>query len=466
MANADRTQIQIGKEGAGVNGSTGFGVAPTSAFELVRFTSESLTRETNTTNSAIIRSDRNVEDVVRTSISSSCELVMEMELPATGKVTRQLISAAVGHAADDGTAYGTMTTRIQGTSSVAIAGNFWDTHNPGDNKPQQGFVSTNNDFSEAAWKATGNWFRIIPATTASEAADAAKISGGGYFRVHPAAGNSGGNQDTNIDVEGSQLLEDITVAAGDVFQPASRVMDNGVTEKSFAIEKQHLDVTTDIMNGLGMTIDSWTVSVSPENIITQTFSMQGQNSSQQAALTSSGQVAASAGEILNAVDHVAGVYASLGPNDSSGSSFPENRLRPLDGVTSFELTISNGLRSRSQVGLLGPKSFGQSAIAVSGSLSVYYDSASSDIIEKLYEGFEDGHLAIVLEEKDIQALTLADSGVDATTKAMCIDMPRVKFTGATRHATGTGTDVMAELNFTAFYDTASAETVCLHWWDD
>ena len=463
MANADRTQIQIGKEG--VNGSTGFGVAPTSAFELVRFTSESLTRETNTTTSAIIRSDRNVEDVIRTSISSSCELVMEMELPATGKVTRQLISAAVGHSADDGTAYGTMSTRTT-SGSIVIDGDTWDTATPASNEPQHGFhATTGTPFSETAWTTTGNWFRVLPISTSCPTHDSTKLSGGGYFRIH-ANDSTQTNGNDRIDVEGSQILTDFTATAGTIFQPASRLMDNGVTEKSFAMEKQHLDVTTDIMNGLGMTVDSWTVSVSPENIITQTFSMQGQNSSQQAALTTGSQVAASTGEILNAVDHVAGVYASLGPNDSDDGNFPDKRLRPLDGVTSFELTISNGLRARSQVGLLGPKSFGQAAIAVSGTLSVYYDAASSDIIEKLYEGFEDGHLAIVLEEADTQALTIADSSVSETTKALCIDMPRVKFTGATRHATGTGTDVMAELNFTAFYDNDSAETVCLHWWDD
>lgn len=465
MANADRTQLQIAKEAAG-----SFGTNPGSGFEFVRFTSESLTRETSTTTSAIIRSDRNVEDVVRTSISSSCELSQELELPATGKIARTMISAAVGHADDNGTAYGTMTTRVQGTSSVAIAGHFWNDASPGSGNPQHGWRSTNNDFTETAWQTPGNWFRVLPKTTSSEAAAPAKISGGNYFRVYEAGGDSGGNSATVIDVEGSKLLEDITVAAGDTFQPASRVMDNGVAEKSFSIEKQHLDVTTDIINGLGMTVDTWTLSVSPENIITSTFSLAGQNSSQQAALSSGGTVA-STGEILNAVDHVSGVYASTGPNDSSADgTFPENRLRPLDGVTAFELTISNGLRARSQVGLLGPKSFGQAAISVTGSLSVYYDAESSDMIEKLYEGFEDGHLAIALEEKDVQALTLADSGITVNTKALVIDMPRVKFTGATRHATGTGSDVMAELTFTAFYDGAGGssanETVSLHWFDD
>jgi hypothetical protein len=130
-------------------------------------------------------------------------------------------------------------------------------------------------------------------------------------------------------------------------------------------------------------------------------------------------------------------------------------------VTAFDLTISNGLRSRAQVGFLGPKSFGQSAILVSGSLTVYYDSASSDMIEKLYEGFEDGSLAIALEALDVQS-----TPGDVETPALVIDLPRVKFTGATRHATGTGTDVMAELGFTAFYDETSAETVSLHWFTD
>ena len=79
------TTLQIAKEGADA-----FGTNPDANFDLIRFTSESLTRETANTTSAVIRSDRNVEDVIRTSISASCELAQELEIPAVDRVERAM----------------------------------------------------------------------------------------------------------------------------------------------------------------------------------------------------------------------------------------------------------------------------------------------------------------------------------------------------------------------------------------
>jgi hypothetical protein len=89
VSNADRTTLQIAEEAT-------FGTAPASNYLKSRFTSESLTRETTTTNSATIRPDRNIEDVVRTGCSASLELTSEFDLSTNMEL--DLMEAAVGAA--------------------------------------------------------------------------------------------------------------------------------------------------------------------------------------------------------------------------------------------------------------------------------------------------------------------------------------------------------------------------------
>lgn len=246
----------------------------------------------------------------------------------------------------------------------------------------------------------------------------------------------------------------------------------GANDASFTMQKSFLDVDSgEGEQGTGMTVDSVTWSVSPENMLTQTYSFKGENVSHLSGLTTSGQVATSTRDILNAVDNIGGVYYST-PLDDDNASPPTERthtmLRPLEGVMGLELTVSNGLRPRTELGYQGPQSFGRAPLTVTGTLSVYYDDYSSDIIERLYEGFEDVELCFAMHEIDaIKRFQDADSlgtkligGFTASKNhGLVIELPRVKFTGGTRHATGTGTDIIAELNFQAFYDSDDDRTM-------
>ena len=436
MSNADRTNLQIKKE-------TSFGVAATSAFELMRFTSETLTRETSTTNSATIRPDRNIEDVVRTSVNATLALSQEMDIQSVTSKNGQLLQiAAVGAAA--ATPVSTTVFDQSGSNEFSL-----EAYNAAQT-PKHG-VDRDAGSDALTGYSVGDWIRLeVPNNLQATVGSAANkgISGGGYFRVVGAAAAS-------LELEGSEILVDQVLTSDTKIRDADLVFENGVADTSFTVQKSFSDVDSgEGMQGVGMTVDSYSISVSPENIITTNVTFQGQNASHLAALTTGSQVAASTAEILNAVDNVAGIYVKR------GTSGQDTLLRPLSGVTSFELNISNNLRMRNEVGTLGPASFGQGAIDVNGTIQVYYDAATSDIIEKLYEGFEDSSLAIALESGKVNEGFGAETGATATnnTTAICIHLPRVKFIGATRTATGTGTDIIAELSFQAFYDPTATAT--------
>ncbi len=433
MSNADRTTVQIAEEST-------FGTASASGsdYKKVRFTSESLTRDTSTTTSAVIRPDRQVEDVVRTSVGASCELAQEMDLSLT--IERSILEASMG-AASAGLITPTVFDQADGAQAFSL-----EVYDAGAT-PKHGLMRDTGADDLTGFGA-GDWIRIEPpnnlAATVGSAAQGG-VKGGGYFRVITTNA-------AYLELEGSKILADAALTGTTTIRDGVYEFENGLADRSFTIQKSFADVDSgEGMQGLGMTIESLSISVSPENIITKNISFQGQNASHLSGLTAGGS-AASTAEILNAVDHVAGIYCKTGTTGQDAT------LTPLDGVTSFEINISNGLRARNEVGTLGAASFGQSAISVTGSMQVYYDATSSNIIEKLYEGFEDGALAIAFEAASV------NEGVNwaaarNTTAALCLHMPRVKFMGATRTATGTGTDIIAELEFQAFVDATESATI-------
>ena len=314
--------------------------------------------------------------------------------------------------------------------------------------------SSGTDFS--AYTA-GEWLRVEPANNTSGTdpfnANTGTLSGGGYFRVKENLNSGAG-----LELEGTKITADDACAATGPFREESSKYVNGVAERSFTIEKLFNDLSVaEGEQATGMTVGSFSLSVSPESIITSTFSFMGKDVKQLASLTDGSPTAASTQKILSAVDHVAGVYIK------TGTTGAPSYLRPLDGVTSFELNVENNLRSRTEIGELGSQSIGQGSINVTGSLTVYYDEDSGDIAESIYQGFEDSALSIVLEEEKVnEAKNFAAQGTANVTPAVVFEMPRIKITSLTRNATGTGSDVMAEIGFTAFFDSTTDGTIKLH----
>lgn len=430
MSNADRTTLQIVEEST-------FGTKPGSGFEKVRFTSESIARTTSVANSALIRDDRNIADVVRTNVSASGDIGQEFSVPDSG-IQADLLEASIGAASQTAV-----------TATVVNSAADFDLHafdaSHSSPVPTHGIQDPNGTALNAF--AAGEWIRFEPANNSNGAdpfnALTGTISGGGYFKVKSVV-NSG----ESLDLEGSKIKTDANVVATGHIREEDANFKNGVAERSFSIEKMFNDLAADEgESATGMTVGSFNLSVSPESIVTNTFTFMGKDVQHLGSLTTGSQVGASTQKILSAVDNVAGIYIKTATTGEGAN------LRPLDGVTSFDLTIENNLRTRTEIGELGAQSIGQGSINVSGSLTVYYDEDSGDVAENIYEGFEDSAISIVLEEAKVnEAKNFVVQGTKNPTPAIIFEMPRVKITSLTRNATGTGSDVMAEIGFTAFYD--------------
>lgn len=431
MSNADRTTLQIVEE------TVAFGTKPASGFEKIRFTNESINRTTSTANSAMIRDDRNIADVVRTNVVAQGDIGQEFSVPDSG-IQADLLEAAIGAASQ------TAVTPTVVNTATTLNIHTYDA-SPGGDVPTHGFEDdTNTVFSVFA---AGEWIRCEPAnnTNGTDPLNAltGSVTGGGYFKIKEvlAAGGS-------LELEGSRIVSDGTMVATGHIREEDANFRNGVAERSFSIEKMFNDLAdNEGESATGMTVGSFNLSVSPESIITNTFTFMGKDVKHLNTITSSGQTGPTTQKILSSVDNVAGIYIKTGTTGEAAN------LRPLDGVTSFDLTIENNLRTRTEIGELGAQSIGQGSINVSGSLTVYYDEDSGDIAESIYEGFEDSAISIVLEEAKVnEAKNFVSQGTKNPTPAIIFEMPRVKITSLTRNATGTGSDVMAEIGFTAFYD--------------
>ena len=322
-----------------------------------------------------------------------------------------------------------------------------------------------NTYANQGWSATlvaagstdASTFAPTVATNCRQSTAAASNSGTLFFQTT-----------RTVEFEGADIAADATSATGDALemQRYTIVPGTGDFDKTFCMQKSFLDVDSGQgEQATGMGIDSVAWSISPENMLSQTYSFKGEDVSHLSGLTSSGQVAASTRKILNAQDHLGAVFYSTNrDNDNPATVRAHTMLRPLDGVFGVELSVSQGLRAQTEIGFQGPQSFGRGPLKVTGSLSVYYDDYMSVIMDKFYEGFEDVELCIAFNEFDASRfyydtfnngdsdITLLGGRDGSQNHALVIEMPRVKFTGGTRHATGTGTDVVAELNFEAFYD--------------
>jgi hypothetical protein len=175
-----------------------------------------------------------------------------------------------------------------------------------------------------------------------------------------------------------------------------------------------------------MTVDSFSMSVAPQAILTGGFSFLGADESSVSSTSGNGYDEAPTNDTMNAIDHITGVVEN------------DTRL----GITNFSMQLQNNLRARSQVATLGAISVGSGQINVTGTLQAYFtDSALFD----RYLDFTTTRLILGM--------------TDAQGNSYCIHLPSVKFTSGQRVAGGINTDIIADLQFSAKLDATTAKTI-------
>ncbi len=382
MADADRMGLSYQEE-------TTFGVDPGSpTLKELRFTSESLSQVTGTVNSAEIRADRQIVDHLRTSINVAGDINIELSYSAFDDFFE------AGLLSPDWTSEVTLTAidiaAVNSDNSITSVANAFGSFTVNRWIKISGFTGTtaNNGFA-----------RISIAT-------AAKLTLTGRTFVDDAAGES-----VTV-VQGAEIV-------------------NSTEQRSFFFQKEYTDLTNIFARYNGCMIDTLTLTVPSDNIVTGSFGILGKLEVSSATDFDATKDAAPANEVMAGIEDITAI---LEPN-SANSGFAS---------TQFSITLSNNLRQRLQIGTLGPISVGSGIVDVTGTLQAYFDSQT--IIDK-HLNFTDSSLAIQF--------------ADSTGKGYVIDLPRVNYDSANRVASGQNTDILADLTFSAFRNSTQNETIVI-----
>jgi len=210
---------------------------------------------------------------------------------------------------------------------------------------------------------------------------------------------------------------------------STNVLKNGVTQKSFTLEKTFETGTTDQFHRFaGSVVNGMSLSMATNAVVTGSFDFLSKGvTSAQAEVATSTYNAATSAAVINAASN----FASLA---ITGATSP--------ALTALDLNITNNLGQQSQLGSLDARGIRTGRFEVTGNLTAYFENA------ELYELF------------------LAGTGADLTFKLggasssnYVFDVPTLKFSNGTVVAGGNDQDLLVNLDFQGLYDSGDAATL-------
>ena len=370
MSVTDANLVQLAFVAETVFGATVTG----SNLKLLRHTGENLKQDTSVDQSKEIRSDRQVADIVRTSIGASGAINFELSYDAFDDWLLAALMAASWSSP--------VTVGPIATISAAASDNSF-------NDSASGFGSF----------VVGQWVKVAGFTTAGN---------NGYCKILTKTTGK-------ITVSGLTLVDEAAGGTRTIIMGAMAV--NGVTKKSYNIERKYTELTNTLSLLRGCMINEFNLSGELKAMVTGNFGMIGANETSLAASAGTGYTAAATNGVLNCVDNVLNVLE----NQAAGSS-----------ILGFGMALNNNLRSREKIGTLGAFSIGTGKCNVSGTLRVYFES--STIYDK-YLNFTATSLAFVLR--------------DTAGNVYVFSLPQVKLTAAERPAAGENQDIIVPFSWQA-----------------
>lgn len=383
MADADRVGLAYVEEST-------YGEVPSGPPTLIdlRFTGETFGQNTTTVQSTEIRSDRQVVDLERTNVQASGDLNFELSYNAYDDfLNAALLSSA----------WSSVVTETDVDHSMANSDN--SINRAAGSYITDGFL-------------VNQWIRVSGFT--------GNLSNNTYFKIVSVAA-------LKMVLSGS-VVEDDTAGESVTIKMGPQIV-NGTTLKSFSIERTYTDLTNIFALLTGMSIDTMSLNVTADQLITGSFGFIGQDEASAAATAGDGSnTAAPSGGVLNGVDGVKAIMEGQAAYPSTNLSF----------------SIGNNLRSRLQIGTLGAISLGTGKINVTGAIQAYFNTVA--VMDK-YLNMTETSLAVVVED------------IDAPGDAYVFDFPRIKYTDGKRVAGGENTDIIADMAFTAYRHATEAITV-------
>jgi hypothetical protein len=207
---------------------------------------------------------------------------------------------------------------------------------------------------------------------------------------------------------------------------ATDVLKAGTTRRSFTLQRKFADLATpEFHTYTGCEVNSLSLSVAPNSMVTTTFGIIGKNLS----------IATSP-----ASGSVYGLDVGNSPFDSFTGSITEGGSS-IATVTSIEMSLENGIEPLFSVGsqVTNRPSIGRSRLT--GTLTTYFESKT------LYEKF-------LNETSSSIVLTLTDPDGNSYE----IDLPNVKYNSGQPDVAGEGAVTIA-MEFVALYDTTDSSQI-------
>lgn len=371
LASSNRAQVRYIPEAE-------FGVTPDSGNpNNLRVTGESLDFSISTETSQEIRSDRQTTDLVHVGASASGGVNIELSYKEFDPLIEAVMQGTWAHYGVDGLGAADDVT-LDSTAGTLT----WVDAPAGDS------ALVNLD--------VGDWFRIV---AAGDPAD------GAYCKITSRTADT-------ITVAAHTPIPGTTSRVATDVQLKSSKVTNGVTQRSFSIEKEFADVEQFFLFR-GMTASELSLTFESGSILSGSVSFMGKDSIQSEASQLPGTpVESEAFEIMNSVTGVGNIL-------EAGV--------PLEGTffSSLSLSINNNLREQNAIGHLGAVAIAAGTLNVTGNAEMYLADAT------MYNKFRNN-----------ESTSLTFSSKDPAGNGYVFNMENVKFSEMSVQAGGLDSDVM------------------------
>lgn len=219
-----------------------------------------------------------------------------------------------------------------------------------------------------------------------------------------------------------------TGAGGAAVTISASRLTNGVTQKSFTLEKSFSDVSQ-TLTYVGMTPDKISLKIAAGSILDGSVDFKGKSATSQAgSLLNATTTASTANAVMNGVNNVVNIL-------EGGSALAGTYIK------SMSLDVTNNLRGQDALGVLGNAGIASGSLGVTGSAEVYFADNT------LYNKFLNS-----------TASSLCFRVNDALGNGYVITLPKIQYSGAKIVAGGINQDMMVALTFTAIRDDAVGGT--------
>lgn len=394
LAASNRSQLGYKLEGVY---PTNFGVPQGGNGTNLSMLSETLDYTVKNEASKTIRSDRQVPDVVQLSAGSAGGFAYEAQYKEydpfiQGAMQNDYTEYGTGGVSAASTGTLTLTSTTVLTASVASAG-----------------------ADSYATLHKGQWFGIIPHTSASAAIKA--YLKGRVFRVSGTVGPT----TTVITLDPATPIDNtiITAPLAIGYKISSSRVYNGSTMKSYTLEVGHADISQ-FRQYTGMVMSKMDVKLDVGSIVTGSFEFVGKSFNLLGATGNGTPVESQTFTPANATRGVFDMFE--GGVSISASTY----------IKSGEFSIDNTLRVQDAIGVFGAAGIGAGTFKATGKLEVYF--ADATIYQKLLSGV---------------ATSLTIPLLDVDGNGYVYHFPRIKYTAAKVAVGGLDQDNMLSMDWEA-----------------